>query len=245
MKTIKWIKLLSLALLVSCGKSEGGKTQRGNKDNGKKETIGNVLPDWQEGYLDIHAINTGRGECALLIFPDGTTMLVDAASSLISTTDAIPPPPAKPNASAVSGQTITNYVNHFVASASKKLDYVMPSHWHADHMGGYESSLPQHFSTQFRIGGMTQVGSNIRVDKIIDRGYPDYNYPTDILTASANMRNYLNFVNWAKQNYGATAEKFDVGSAEQIVLRRNAAKYPTFQVRNIVGNGYVWTGSGK
>lgn len=243
MQMTKWIKLLSLALLISCGKSEAGKQQ---EDKDKKESlIGKVLPDWQEGQLDIHAINTGRGECTLLIFPDGTTMLVDAASSLISTTDAIPPPPAKPNATAVSGQTISNYVTHFVDKASKKLDYVMPTHWHADHMGEYDTSLPQHSSGQFRMGGITQVGANIRVDKIIDRGYPDYNYPKDILSASVNMRNYVNFINWAKQTYNATAEKFDVGSAEQIVLRRNAAKYSNFQVRNIVGNGYVWTGSGK
>ena len=40
--------------------------------------IGKVLPAWKEGYLDIHAINTGQGECTFFILPDGTTMLVDA-----------------------------------------------------------------------------------------------------------------------------------------------------------------------
>lgn len=246
MKMTKWIKLLALTLLISCGKSEGEKTPTDGKDNDPKESlIGKVLPDWQDGNFDIHAINTGRGETTLMIFPDGTTMLVDAASSLISPTDAIPPPPAKPNAVAVPGQTISNYVAHFVESASKRLNYLMISHWHADHMGDYDSTLPQHSSGQFRMGGITQIGANIKFDKIIDRGYPDYNYPTNMLTASANMRNYVNFINWAKGSYNATAEKFNTGSADQIVLRRNAAKYPNFQVRNIVGNGYVWTGSGS
>ncbi|MCS2813728.1 hypothetical protein NXX52_13340 [Bacteroides ovatus] len=36
------------------------------------------LPEWQAGYLDIHQISTGRGNAAYLIFPDGTTMLLDA-----------------------------------------------------------------------------------------------------------------------------------------------------------------------
>ena len=54
----------------------------------QKETgieIGKVLPAWQKGEMDIHFINTTTGECAFLIMPDGTQMLIDAASSLIST----------------------------------------------------------------------------------------------------------------------------------------------------------------
>src|SRR4051812_13110964 len=39
---------------------------------------GDMLPPWQEGYLDLHHINTGRGNAAFFIFPDGTTMLFDA-----------------------------------------------------------------------------------------------------------------------------------------------------------------------
>ena len=36
------------------------------------------LSEWQPGFLDIHHINTGRGDAAFMVFPDGTTMLVDA-----------------------------------------------------------------------------------------------------------------------------------------------------------------------
>ena len=36
------------------------------------------LPAWQKGYMDIHHISTGRGDCNFMIFPDGTTMMVDA-----------------------------------------------------------------------------------------------------------------------------------------------------------------------
>ncbi|MDR0844026.1 MAG: twin-arginine translocation signal domain-containing protein, partial [Tannerella sp.] len=36
------------------------------------------LPDWQDGFLDIHHICTGRGESTFIIAPDGTTMLIDA-----------------------------------------------------------------------------------------------------------------------------------------------------------------------
>lgn len=33
--------------------------------------VGRPLPPWSEGELDIHYINTGRGEASLLILPDG------------------------------------------------------------------------------------------------------------------------------------------------------------------------------
>ena len=39
------------------------------------------LPEWQEGYLDIHTIATGRGDAALIVMPDGTTMMIDAGDN--------------------------------------------------------------------------------------------------------------------------------------------------------------------
>ena len=53
----------------------------GNALNAK---VGKTMPAWSEGYLDIHFINSGRGECCFYILPDGTTLLVDAGE--ISTT---------------------------------------------------------------------------------------------------------------------------------------------------------------
>ena len=38
---------------------------------------GDLMPAWQEGCLDIHSINGGRGESFYYIMPDGTTMLLD------------------------------------------------------------------------------------------------------------------------------------------------------------------------
>ena len=35
------------------------------------------FPAWQEGEMEIHHIYTGRGESNFMIFPDGTSLLVD------------------------------------------------------------------------------------------------------------------------------------------------------------------------
>jgi hypothetical protein len=44
------------------------------------QVVGETLPPWTQGTLDIRQISTGRGNCALFVFPDGTSMLVDAGA---------------------------------------------------------------------------------------------------------------------------------------------------------------------
>lgn len=89
----------------------GGNGGNGGNGGGTTSTspidvvVGQTLPAWTEGCLDIHHINTGRGESAFYILPDGTTMLIDAAGSLLKTSDK-PPTPAKPNDQITSGAVI-------------------------------------------------------------------------------------------------------------------------------------------
>jgi hypothetical protein len=56
---------------------------------------GSPLAPWMPGSLDIHQISTGRGNAALFILPDGTTMLVDAGAA----GDGQPETDPHPNAS--------------------------------------------------------------------------------------------------------------------------------------------------
>ena len=45
----------------------------------RAEVVGEPLPPWSPGTLDIHHINA-----AFFLFPDGTTMLVDAGATDLS-----------------------------------------------------------------------------------------------------------------------------------------------------------------
>ena len=244
-KNSRWFALALLIFAFSCSKSKPTSPTGKPDEEPQPEDplIGQVLPDWEDGYLDIHAINTGRGESSLLIFPDGTSMLIDAAGSLIDPNDAIPPPPQKPSTSVSPGTVIANYVKHFIAPAGDKLDYLMLSHFDPDHMGGYESSLPMNGSGNFRLSGVTEVGVKVPFAKLLDRGYPDYNYPRN-LKSNSRIANYIKFINWAKSNYNATAAQFVPGRDDQIVLEHDPGKYPEFKVQNLLANGVVWTGSG-
>lgn len=205
--------------------------------------IGNTLPNWKEGYLDIHAINTGRGESTFFIFPDGTTMLLDAAGSTIPVTAPIPPPAQKPNENVTPGLVVSNYTSYFTKPTKNGIDYLVLSHFDPDHMGSYETYLPIHKSGKFKKVGVTEVGSNIPFHKLIDRGYPNYDFPND-MSKDDRIANYINFLNWSQKEYGTKVEKFIVGSNDQIALLKNPKKYENFEIRNICGNGDVWTGVG-
>ena len=40
--------------------------------------MGQALPPWTAGYLDIHQINTGNGNSTLFILPNGSCLMRDA-----------------------------------------------------------------------------------------------------------------------------------------------------------------------
>jgi hypothetical protein len=219
----KWLLFIILLAGAPFGYSNGRSNTQNGKDP-KDSLVGKVLPRWQEGYLDIHAINTGRGECTFFILPDGTTMLVDASSSLISPANEYPPPPRKPDDKISSGKAISDYIRHFLPVGNKKLNYIVISHFHPDHMGGESSAMPQGPGGSFTMNGVTEVGAEIPFDLIIDRGYPDYNYPNDI-KSTALIANYIKFIDWAKGAYNASAQQFGVGRSDQIILKKDPSKY--------------------
>jgi len=90
--------------------------------------------------------------------------------------------------------------------------------------------------------GVTDVAEVIPVGTVIDRGYPDYSYPTRWSAGFA--RNYFAFIA-AREKAGESCERIRVGEDDQIRLGHMAAKYPNFRIRNISGNGATWTGQGS
>lgn len=76
-----------MAAVSACGEKEPQKPTIVQPGGGEDTSIkvGEILPAWQEGEMDIHFINTTTGESAFVIMPDGTQLLIDAASSLVKT----------------------------------------------------------------------------------------------------------------------------------------------------------------
>lgn len=195
---------------------------------------GKPLPMWEEGYLDIHSINTGRGECVFYVLPDGTTMLVDAGE--FHTGGArYPMVEQKPDTLIRPYKVYASYIRKAMGDPQDlKLDYAVLSHYHMDHMGRLEKDYAVSDSG-YVLTGMSALYDEIPYAKVIDRTYPDYEFD-----GAAGTRNWGRFVEAMSARDGMKVEKFELGSDTQIALVNDPEKYPDFKVRNYHTSGYVW-----
>jgi beta-lactamase superfamily II metal-dependent hydrolase len=181
-----------------------------------QEPVSRSLPPWTRGTLDFHQISTGRGNAALVVFPDGTTMLVDAGAvgdgQVIADTDP------RPNGSRTAGAWIADYL---AASGVSRLDYAVLTHFHSDH-----------------IAGLADVSARIPIATVIDRGHEYLTPPGDDPTFNA----YRAFLR-GQSPRGTSYEAVRVGRADQIVLRRDPSSFPAVEVRAVAANGEVWSGN--
>jgi hypothetical protein len=205
-----------------------------------EDAVDREISPWTPGMLDIHQISSGRGNAGLYIFPDGTTMLVDAGELSRKTPRHTPD---RPDGTRPAGEWIARYIRHALRhDPQPSLDYALLTHFHDDHMGGVSDSQPMSRSGSYRLTGLTWVGENLRIGKMLDRGWPDYGYPTPVEDAAT--KNYRAFVQWQVANNGMQVERFAPGRNDQVVLCRDPKKYVTFDFRNVGANGEIWTGVG-
>ena len=208
-----------------------------------------TLSAWQQGYMDIHHISTGRGNCTFMILPDGTTMMVDAGDNGPANDDGSKLSRV-PDESLTPAEWIVRYVTHFMDEAGLpvKLDHMLVSHFHYDHVGVGDNNYPWSLDGRYLMTGIAYVGSTLDVDNFVDRAYPDYDFPytgyfdKGVFRDYVMMDNYLKFLE-SGYNRVESIAGFEVGSADQFVLKNTPRN--DFSIRNIYSNGQIWTGSGE
>jgi len=211
-------------------------------------TPGEPLPAWQEGYLDLHHINTGRGNAAFYILPDGTTILFDAGE-LDPTDPRTTSPrntPIRPDDSKRPYEWISAYIQR--VAPQKEIDYAVISHFHDDHFGSWYAGAPVSKDGKFILSGITGVADLLSIHTLLTR---DYHYPVDplrqIKKASPenpfvkDWNNYLAFLRY-RRSQGYTDGFLKAGSRSQLHLLHQAARYPDCYVQNVKSNGWIWTG---
>ncbi len=151
------------------------------------------LPARAHGELDIHHIDTGRGNCALIVGPDGTAMMIDAGNADVKTDTSGEP---RPNSSHRPGEWMGRYALRQVPSG--RLEYLVVTHLHTDHMGG-----------------VADVDALIPIKTLIDRGFPDYGHAQPPISPDTDT--YLAYLR-ARQAQGRAVDKVIVGSERQIQL---------------------------
>src|SRR6056297_335694 len=214
------------------------------------------LPDWQPGFLDIHHINTGRGDAAFMVFPDGTTMLVDAGDMSETHPRTTSSRNAKlvPNRSKTAPEWIVDYIDQFLPkNQERKLDYALITHYHDDHFGEMDS-LRNIADGGYQLTGIMEVGTLIPIKKMIDRGFDfpinlkdtevqsQERFSKDAYGMIPTLKEYWKFIAYQSGKVGLENEALQVGSNHQITLKHHPKDYPHFSVQNIASNGNVWTG---
>ncbi|HVU55267.1 MAG TPA: hypothetical protein VHD83_09440 [Puia sp.] len=211
-------------------------------------TVGQPLPAWQNGYLDLHHINTGRGNAAFYILPDGTTILFDAGE--LDPTDPRTTSkrntPIRPDDSKHPYEWIAYYIRNI--ASQKEIDYAVISHFHDDHFGGWYPGAPGSKSGKFSLSGITGVAELVPMHCLLTR---DYHYPVDPVrqlkqvapdnSHAKSWNDYIAFLD-DRRGHGYADTFLRAGSRTQIKLLHQAARYPDCYVQNVKSNGWIWTG---
>lgn len=215
---------------------------RGTSD----KDAGKVWKGWKKGHFQIHFIYTGVAESMFMIFPDGTTMLLDCGdhNAIGRGEKAVP---VLPDASRHAGEWIARYVQR-VNPSGEDVDYMMLSHYHCDH-GGSEKFYAEKVvrgGEDYYLSGFSQAAEYLNFRKAIDRCYPTYDDPIPLLDDGSLQKTHMKkFYDYMHSERGLEIEKFSLGATDQIRLLRRRDRYPDFSVRNITANGRIVDKDGR
>jgi len=116
-----------LLIIVACG--VGFRWNGVITDFANRQIFGNELPPQDltfDGGLDVHFINVGQGDAAVIRFPNEQIMIVDAGTNTNASRDAF------------SNYLRTHIFSGTTQSSQRVVDYFVATHSHADHIGaGY------------------------------------------------------------------------------------------------------------
>ncbi len=203
--------------------------------------VGKTWNGWKKGHFQAHFIYTGVGESIFLIFPDGTTMLLDCGDHNAVGRGKLAVP-VLPSPIRHSGEWIARYVQR-VNPGGNNVDYMMLSHYHNDHGGGkqfFADKVVLEDGKEHCLSGFFHAAKWLRFSKAFDRCWPGMDDPIPLIQRSAdNVDQMIDFYEYMSTYKGLEIEKFQVGATDQVKMLHSPGKYPGFSIRNICGNGRI------
>ena len=191
---------------------------------------------WKKGHFQIHFIYTGASESMFLIFPDGTTMLIDCGDFDAASRGELALP-LLPDGSRHAGEWIARYVKRVNPNGSD-VDYMLISHFHRDHMGTAKwcKDVVRRGNRDSHLTGFSLAAETLHFRTAIDRTGGAFD-SRELFEPSENQFPYLLncLYGHLKARDGLEVEKLRLGATDQIVCRHGGVD--GFSVKNICANG--------
>ena len=90
------------------------------------------------------------------------------------------------------------------------------------------------------MSGVSYVGNFLNVDELIDRNWPNYDFPYPGVLDNAMMINYRAYLKDRVEGQKLPVNVFEVGTDAQFVLKNAPQDYQDFKIYNIYSNGNLW-----
>jgi len=215
------------------------------------------LAPWTAGQLDIHIINAGRGECIFIIYPDGTTMCIDAgeyggeSAAHGGSGTYVLRKPYDLTSESPTGKLIrvykvyTAYMKYMMKNNGHNyLDYFLLTHFHQDHAGAASSSY-ELAGDGYIASGPSAIYEDLPIKKIVTRTAPDASLPISHKEGDVNDNLVANFYQFAK--YRQNSDGMEWYKINTTTARDNQfpAKYGgNVTMETVIANENYWNGSG-
>ena len=207
----------------------------------KDPAVGKPWAGWKKGHFQLHAIYTGVAESLFLIYPDGTTMLLDCGDHAAINRGKLAVP-VLPDGRRHAGEWIARYVER-VNPSGRDVDYMVISHFHSDHTGceGWHAGKTSGRGEDYFLSGFAQAAETLRFRTAVDRGWPTYDDPVPLAKDydEGSLGNILKLYRHLQARDGLKIEKFRLGVEDQFLPRKDAAACAGFGIRNICANGRI------
>ena len=205
--------------------------------------VGQAWRGWTPGHFQIHTIYTGVAESLFLIFPDGTTMMIDCGDHPACTRGKLAVP-ILPDQSRHAGEWISRYVLK-VNPHGKDVDYLLLTHYHSDHCGHRKFHAGIAPNGKYVLSGIGQAMEFLSFRRAIDRAWPTFDDPLPMADGyDGGVISQMREVYRELERRGGTVERFRLEQgSDQIRPLRGAAE--DFRVVPLCANGRVLYPDGR
>ena len=188
-------------------------------DMARHPLVGRSLPKWRKGVFRITTLYTGSAESSFLVFPDGTSALIDCGDCHSIGVPRLPDATRRPGEWAARWVLADN-------PNGKKVDYFILTHYHSDHAGNGKYSAGRSKSGAYALSGIGHAMEHLDFGTMVDRSWPRMEDPSPTSDGfSAGIVAHLREVYAEAERRGTKVERFRLEKgSDQIRLLHGGCK---------------------